>query len=60
MFDITFCHSLSPVRVGDGKENALNQLKKAWDEKIKRIGRVLHGSAVAVKLFPMPLSTLAG
>ena len=38
----------------------MNLLKKAWDEKIRRFGRVLHESAAAVKLFPMPLSTLGG
>ena len=58
MFDITFCHPLSPARVRDGMENALNLLKEAWDEKIGRFGRVLHKYATAVKLFPMPLSTL--
>ena len=41
-------------------ENALNLLKKAWDEKIRRFGRVLHESATAVMLFPMPLPTLEG
>ena len=55
MFDITFFHSLSPARVRDGIENTLNLLKTARDEKIKRFSRVLHESATAVKLFPMPL-----
>ena len=32
----------------------------AWDEKIRRLGRVLHESATAVKLLPMPLPTLGG
>ena len=58
MFNITFCHPLSPARVRDGMENALNLLNKAWDEKITRFGRVLHESATALKPFPMPLSTL--
>ena len=40
--------------------NALSLLKKAWDGKIRRFGRVLHGSATYVKLFPMPLSSLGG
>ena len=53
-------HSLSPARFRDGMENALNLLKKAWDEKIGRFGRVLDESATAVKLIPMPLSTLGG
>ena len=60
MFDITFCHPLSPARVRDDMENALNILKKAWDEKILRFGRVLHEPATAVKLLPLPLSTLGG
>ena len=60
MFDITFCHPLSPARVQDGMDNALNLLKKAWDEEIRRFGRVLHESATAVKLFPSPISTLGG
>ena len=60
MFDITFCHLLSPARVRDSMENALNLLNNAWDEKIRRIGRVLHVSDRAVKLFPMPLSSLGG
>ena len=60
MFDITFSHPLSPARVRDGMENALNLLKKAWDEKIRRFGTVLHESATAAKLLLMPLSTLGG
>ena len=60
MFDITICHPLSPAGVRDGLENALNLLKKAWDEKVRIFGRVLYESATAVKLFPMPLSTLGG
>ena len=60
MFDITFYHLLSPARARDGIENALNLPKKAWDEKIKRFGGVLHESASAVKLFPMSLSALGG
>ena len=40
-------------------ENALNLLKMAWDD-IRKFGRVLHGSATAVKLLPLPLSTLGG
>ena len=39
-------------------ESTLNLLKRAWDEKMRRFGRVLHESATAVKLLPMPLSTL--
>ena len=35
-------------------------LKKAWDEKIRRFGRVLLESATPVKLFLTPLSTLRG
>ena len=60
MFDNTFCHPLSPAWVRDGMENALNLLKKAWDDKIRRFGRVLHESSTAAKLFSMPLSTLGG
>ena len=60
MFGITFCHPISPARVRNGMENALNLVKKAWDEKIRRFARVLHESATAGKLFPMPLSTLGG
>ena len=60
IFDITFCHPLSPARVRDGVENALNLLKKAWDKKIRRFRRVLQESATAEKMFPMPLSTLGG
>ena len=36
-------------------KNAMNFLKKAWDENIRRFGSVFHESAAAVKLFPMPL-----
>ena len=60
MFDITFCHPLFPARVRDDMKNALNLLKKTWDGKLRRFGRVLHESATAVKLLPMPLSTLGG
>ena len=38
----------------------MNLLKKAWDEEIRIFGRVLHESAMAGKLFPMPLSILGG
>ena len=41
-------------------DNAPNLRKKAWDEKIRRFDRVLLESGTAVKLFPMPLSTLGG
>ena len=58
MLDLTFCHPLSPARVRNGRENAPNLLKKAWDEKIRRFGRVLRESTTAVKLFPTPLLTL--
>ena len=47
MFDLTICHPLSPARIWDGMDNALSLLKKAWDEKARRFGRVL-----------MPLSSL--
>ena len=60
MFYITICHPLSPARIRDGLENPLNLLKNAWDEKIRRFRRVLHASATAAKLFPMPISTLGG
>ena len=60
MFDITFCHPPSLARVRDGMANALNLLKNAWDDKIRRYRRVLHASATTVKLFPMPLSTVGG
>ena len=39
-------------------EKLLNLLKKAWDEKIRRFGGVLHESTTAVKPLPMTLSTL--
>ena len=58
--NITFRHPLSLAQVRDVTENALNLLKKAWDEKVRRFDRVLHDSATAVKLFPMSLSTLGG
>ena len=60
MFNITFCHPLSPAGVRDGMESTPNLLKKAWDEKIRKFGRILHESATAVKLLPMPLSSLGG
>ena len=60
MFDITICHPLSPPRIRDGLENPLTPLKNSWDEKIRRIRRVLHASATAPNLFPMPISTLGG
>ena len=33
-------------------ENALNLPMKAWDENVRRFGRVLHESATAVKAVP--------
>ena len=41
-------------------DDAFGLLKKAWDEKVGRFGRILHESATSVKLFPMPLSSLGG
>ena len=38
-------------------ENAMDLLKKAWDENVRGYGRVVHESATAVKLFPMPRQT---
>ena len=60
MFDITTCHPLSRARIRDGLENPLTLLKNAWDEKVRRLQIVLHASAAAAKLFPMPISTLGG
>ena len=60
MFDIAFCNPLSPARVRDGMENAMDLLQKTWDEKIGRFGRVLNESAAAVRLFPLHLSILGG
>ena len=37
LFDITLCHPLSPARIRDCKENAMNLLKRAWDEKVRRL-----------------------
>ena len=60
MFDITICHPLSPALNRDGMDNSLRFLKKAWDEKISRFGRVPHESSTSVKLFGMSLSSLGG
>ena len=51
---------MSPTPIRDGRDNAVSLLKKARDEKVRRFGRVHHGSATSVKLFPMPLSSLGG
>ena len=60
MFDITICHPFSLARIRDGLENPFTLLKNTWYEKIRRFRRVLHASARAAKLFPMPNSTLGG
>ena len=60
MFHITICHPLSPNRIHDGMEDALDFLKKEWDENIRRFRRVHQESAASVKLFPVPLSSLGG
>ena len=60
MFYITICHPPSPAQIQDGLENPLTLLKNEWDEKIRRFRRVLHASAIAVKLFPMQISTFGG
>ena len=60
MFDITICHPLSPARTRGGMDNALSLLRKTWDEKVRRFGRVPHESATSVKLIPMPLSSREG
>ena len=58
IFDITICHPLSFARIRDGLENPLNLLKNACDDKISRFRRVLHASATATKLSPVPISSL--
>ena len=60
MFDITMCHPLLPTRIRDGVDNALGHLKKARDENIRKLGRVLHESTTSMKLFPMSPSSLVG
>ena len=58
MFDTTICNPLSPARIRGGLENPLTLLKNAWGENIRRFRRVLHASATAAKLFPVPISTI--
>ena len=52
--------SIAMSLIRDGMDNAFGLLKNAWDEKIRRFGRVLHESSTSVKLFSMPLSILGG
>ena len=58
VFDVIICHLLSPAQIRDGIGNTFTLLKNAWDEKIRRLGRVLHAPAPAVKLLPVPISFL--
>ena len=58
--DVSVCHSHSLAKIWDGLENPLTLQKKAWGENIRRLRRVLPGSARAAKLFPMPIYTLGG
>ena len=60
MFDVTVCHPLSQARIHDGMDIALFLQMKAWDEKVRRFGRVRRESATSAKLFPMSLSSLGG
>lgn len=41
-------------------ENVLNLLRKTWDEKFRRFGRVLHEFDTSVTLFRMTLPNLGG
>ena len=58
MFNIAICHPLSPAQIRDGMDNGLSLLKTAWDEKVRKFGRVRLEFATSVKFFPMPLSGL--
>ena len=60
MFEVTISYPPSPARIRDGLKKPMTLQKNAGNEKIRRYRRVLHASATAVKLSPMPISALGG
>ena len=60
LFDITFCHPLTPARIRDSVQNPLSILKAAWSAKSARQASVLETYVTTVHLSPVPISTLGG
>ena len=60
LFDITFCHPLTPARIRDTIQNPLSILKAAWSTKSARYASVLEAYGTTVYLIPVPISTLGG
>ena len=60
LFDITFCHPLTPARIRDSVKNPLSILKTAWSAKLARRAIVLETYGTTVHLIPEPISTLGG
>ena len=58
LFDITFCHPLTPARIRDSIQNPLSILKAAWSEKFARYASVSGTYGTTVHLIPVPISIL--
>ena len=41
LFEITFCHALTPARIRDSVQNPLSILKAAWSAKFARYANVI-------------------
>ena len=60
LFDITFCHPLTPARIRDSVQNPLGILKAAWSAKFAKYASVLETYGTTVHLIPVPISTIGG
>ena len=60
LFDITFCHPLTPARIWDSVQNPLSIVKAAWSAKFARYASVLETYGTTVHLIPGANSTLGG
>ena len=58
LFDITFCHPLTPTRIRDSVQNPLSILKAAWSAKFAGYASVLATYGTTVHLILVPISTL--
>ena len=58
LFDITFCHPLTPARIWDSLQNPLCILESAWSATFSRHESVLATYGTTVHVIPVPISTL--
>ena len=60
LFDITFCHPLTPARIRDSAQNPLSILKAACSAKFSRYASVYETYGTMVHLIPVRTSALGG